>query len=171
MFNTTFEAVHTTTMYYVQYADAESERYELTVLDRPLIRSFRVRLNYPSYTKIPPKMMDEFVGDVTALIGTRVTIAGTASKSLREAVIQFGNNTKLMLTIHREKFFASFPLSSDNSYCISLLDEEGLSNSEPVHYQLKAVKDEFPTITIINPGRNIDIAGDQSIPRLFKSKR
>ncbi|MGA3285961.1 MAG: DUF4175 family protein [Bacteroidota bacterium] len=170
VFNTTFQAVRTTTKYFAQFADIESERYTLAVLDRPLIRSFRVRLDYPAYTKIPPMMMDEFVGDVTALIGTRVTISGAASKPLKESVIQFGNNTKLMLTTRQENFSASFPLSSDNSYFISLLDEEGLSNCEPVHYQLKVVMDEFPTITIVDPGRNIDIAGDQSIPLFLKAK-
>jgi hypothetical protein len=170
VFSTTFQAVRATTKYFAQYADAESERYTLTVIDRPLIRSFRVRLDYPAYTKIPPKMMDEFVGDVTALTGTRVTISGAASKPLKEAIVQFGNNTKLMLTTQQEKFFTSFPLSSDNSYFVSLLDNEGLSNSESVHYQLKAVMDEFPTITIVDPGRNIDIAGDQSIPLFLKAK-
>jgi hypothetical protein len=170
VFTTTFQAVRTTTKYFAHYADAESERYTLTVLDRPLIRSFHVQLNYPTYTKIPPKMMDEFVGDVTALTGTRVTISGAASKSLKEAVVQFGNNTKVPLTTRGEKFSASFPLSSDNSYFISLLDEEGLSNSEPVHYQLKTMMDEFPTIAIVDPGRNIDIAGDQSIPLFLKAK-
>ena len=170
MFSATFQAVHTTTKYFAQYADAESEHYILTVLDRPLIRSFRVRLDYPSYTKIPPKRMDEFIGDVTAITGTRVTISGTASKSLKESALQFGNNTKLMCTTSQEKFFASFPLFSDNSYCISLLDEEGLSNSEPVQYQLKTVMDEYPTIAIVDPGRNIDIAGDQSIPLFLKAK-
>ena len=98
VFSTTFETVRTTTKYFAQYADAESERYTLTVLDRPLIRSFRVRLDYPAYTKIPPKMMDEFIGDVTALTGTRVAISGTANKPLKEAIVQFGNNTKVQLS-------------------------------------------------------------------------
>jgi hypothetical protein len=170
VFNTTFQAVRTTTKYYAQYADAESERYILTVLDRPLIRSFRVRLDYPAYARIPPKMMDEFVGDVTALAGTRVTISGVASKPIKEAFVQFGNNTKVQLITRGEKFSVSFPLSLDNSYYISLLDEEGLSNNEPVHYQLKTVMDEFPTVAIMDPGRNIDIAGDQSIPLVLKAK-
>lgn len=167
---TTFQTVRATTHYFAQYADAESEHYTLTVLDRPLIRSFRIRLEYPAYTKMPPKILDEFVGDVTALTGTHISLSGTASKPLKEADIQFGNKTKLMLTSRQEKFSASFPLSGDNSYWLSLVDEEGLSNSEPVHYQLKAVMDEFPTMTIVEPGRNIDIAGDQSIPLFLRAK-
>jgi hypothetical protein len=170
IFFTTFQEVRTTTKYFAQYADIESEHFTLTVLDRPLIRSFRVRLDYPAYTKIPPMTMDEFIGDVTALTGTHVSISGSASKPLKEAVLLFGNNTKLGFTTQEEKFSVSFPLSSDNSYSISILDEEGLSNSDPVRYQLKTVIDEFPIVEIVDPGRNIDIIGDQTITLFLKAK-
>jgi hypothetical protein len=170
VFTTTFQAIRTTTKYFAQYADAESESYTLTVLDRPLVRSFNVRLDYPAYTKIQPKIMDESVGDVTALTGTRITISGVASKPLQEAFLQFGNNTKLKFTTRQEKFSASFPLVSDDSYFVSLFDKEGLSNNEPVHYQLKTIMDEFPAVTIVDPGRNIDIASDQSISLFLKAK-
>ncbi len=170
IYNTTFQTLRASTEYFVRIADAESERYKLTVLDRPLIRSFHVRLEYPAYTKIPPRAMDEFIGDVTALTGTRATISGAASKSLKEAFIQFGNNTKLPFIIHGEKFSASFSILSDNSYHISIVDEEGLSNSEPVQYQIKVVPDEYPTVAIVEPGRNIDIAGDQPLNLFLQAK-
>jgi hypothetical protein len=170
IYNTTFQTLRASTEYFARIADAESDHYKLIVLDRPLIRSFHIRLEYPAYTKIPPRAMDEFIGDVTALTGTRATISGAASKSLKEAFIQFGNNTKLPLTIHGEKFSASFPLLSDNSYHISIVDEEGLSNSEPVQYQIKVMPDEYPTVAIVEPGRNIDIAGDQSLNLFLQAK-
>ena len=169
-FITKFQAVRTTIKYFAKYDDAESQVYTLTVLDRPLIRSFRVRLDYPAYTNIPPRIMDEFVGDVSALAGTSVTISGAASKTLKEAFIQFGNNSKQTVTTHGDKYSVSFPLLCDNSYFISLIDEEGWSNNEPVRYQLKAVPDEYPTINIVEPGRNIDIAGDQTIKLFLNAK-
>ena len=169
-YHTTFSTLRTTTEYFARIADAESEHYKLIVLDRPLIRSFQVRLDYPGYTKISPRTMDEFVGDITALTGTRVTISGAASKSLKEAFLQFGNNTKLPLAIHGEKFSASFSVLADNSYHISIVDEEGLSNSEPVQYQIKSVPDEYPAIAIVEPGRNIDIAGDQLLNLFLQAK-
>jgi hypothetical protein len=170
VYNAAFQALRASTEYFARIADAESEHYRLIVLDRPLIRSFRARLDYPAYTKIPPKVMDEFVGDITALTGTRVTISGTANKSLKDASIQFGNNTNLPLTIHGETFSALFSVLTDNSYHISVVDKEGLSNSEPVQYQIKAMPDEYPTVAIIEPGRTIDIAGDQSLNLLLQAK-
>jgi hypothetical protein len=170
IYSTTFQALRTSTEYFARIADAESEHYRLIVQDRPLIRSLHARLDYPAYTKIPQKTMDEFVGDITALTRTRVTISGTASKSLKEGSIEFGNNSKIPLTIHGEKFSTMFSVLSDNSYHISVMGEEGLSNNEPVQYQIKAMPDEYPTIAIIEPGRNIDIAGDQSLNLLFHAK-
>jgi hypothetical protein len=170
IYRTTFQALRTSTEYFVRIADAESEHYKLIVEDRPLIRSFHARLEYPAYAKIPPKTMDDFVGDITALTGTRVTISGAASKPLREGAIQFGNNLKIPLTIHGEKFSAMFSVLAENSYHISVMDEEGLSNNEAVQYQIKAAPDKYPVVTIIEPGRNIDIAGDQSLNLLFHAK-
>jgi hypothetical protein len=169
-YHTTFQTLRSSTEYFVRLADAESEHYKLLVLDRPLIRSFHVKLDYPAYTKIPPRVMDEFVGDMSALEGTRVTISGAASKTLKEASMVFGNNTKLPMTLQGEKFSASFSILSDNSYHLSIVDGEGLSNSEPVQYQIKAVPDEYPTIAILQPGRNIDIAGDQLLNLYLQAK-
>ncbi len=170
IYRTTFQTLRASTEYFARIADAESEHYKLIVLDRPLIRSFHVKLDYPAYTKIPPKIMDESVGDITALIGTRVTISGKASKLLKDSFVKFGNNTKLPSTINKEKFSASFYILADNSYNISVIDEEGLSNNDPVQYQIKALPDEYPSIAIIEPGRNIDIAGDQSLNIFMQAK-
>ncbi|RPI06602.1 MAG: hypothetical protein EHM64_02365 [Ignavibacteriae bacterium] len=169
-YRTIFQALRASTEYFARFADAESRHYSLTVIDRPLIRSFRMKLDYPAYTKISPRVMDEFSGDVTALPGTRVTITGAASKSLKEGSLQFGNNTAIPLAVQGEKFSASFPVMSDNSYHIAVVDEEGLSNREPIQYQIKMVPDEYPVIAIVEPGRNIDIAGDQSLNLLLQAK-
>lgn len=168
IYRTTFQSVRASIAYYVRYNGETSAQYVLQVIDRPLIRSLHVRLEYPAYTKIPAKIMDEFVGDVTAVPGTRITITGSASKSLRTGSIQFGNNTQIELSMREKAFSATFPLLADNTYWIFLTDTERLSNIDPVHYQLKTIADEYPTVVITNPGRNIDIAGDQSIPLFFK---
>ena len=170
IYHAVFRTLRASTEYFARFEDAESEHYKLIVLDRPLIRSFHVKLDYPAYTKFPSRTMDEFVGDITALPGTRATISGAASKSLMEAFIQFGNNIKLPMAIYGEKFSASFSVLTGNSYHLSVMDEERLSNIEPVQYQVKVIPDEYPTVAIVEPGRNIDIAGDQSLNLLLQAK-
>ena len=170
IYHTVFQSVRSSTEYFARIADAESEHFTLTVVDRPLIRSFHVKLDYPAYTKISQRVQDEFIGDITALAGTRVTISGSASKLLQGAFLQFGNATTLPMIIQGDKFSASFSVLSDNSYHISVVDGEGLSNNEPVQYQIKAVPDEPPVIAIVEPGRNIDITGDQQLNLYLQAK-
>jgi hypothetical protein len=167
VYRTTFQTVRSTTEYYARLSDAESDRFTLTVLNRPIIRSFRLQLEYPKYSGIPVKLQDEFVGDVAALLGTRIVVNGSASKPLRRAEMIFNDATRISLAVRNERFSASFPLLADREYAISVTDVEGLTNSDPVRYQLKAVPDEFPTIAILEPGRNVDIASSQSINLLL----
>ncbi len=170
LYHSLLQNVKVTTEYYVQAADVQSERYALTVLDRPIIRSLRVRLEFPAYSKLPARLQDEFNGDVTALSGTRVFVTGAASKELHKANIVFGRDSLAAITIEGTKFSGSFRLKQDVSYYIGLTDKDSLTNLDPVHYNLKMIPDEWPTVAIIQPGRNLDIAGDQSMRLLIHAE-
>ncbi|HWP81840.1 MAG TPA: DUF4175 family protein [Bacteroidota bacterium] len=168
IYHATLTGLRTTTDYFVRLDDVESDRYRLTVVDRPVIRSLRVRLDFPPYTKLPPRLQDEFVGDVSALPGTRVTITGTASKTLKESKLVFNGNSTHAMTTRGERFKTTFTLRSESSYSLELRDNEGLTNTNPIAYQLKLIPDEPPTVAILFPGRNIDLAGDKSLPLLIR---
>ncbi|MBI3580296.1 MAG: hypothetical protein HY089_12905 [Ignavibacteriales bacterium] len=169
-FSTTLQNLRASTEYFASLADAQSEHYKLTVIDRPVLRALQIRLNYPSYTKLPPKIQDEFVGDITALAGTNVSLGGSASKTIKEGRIEFGNGKSVALNVAGQKFSATFALDQETTYRIELTDAENLENANPVWYQIKLVPDEPPTITILQPGRNLDITGDQPLRLLLQSK-
>ena len=155
--------IRASTEYFAQVGNIQSDRYKLLVLDRPVIHSFHVRLEYPSYTKLPTRIQDEFVGDVTAVAGTRVTITGASNKALRNGAIVMGDGPAMPLTIRGEEFSSSFSATKDQLYSVSVTDEEKLTNLNPIQYRIKIVPDEIPTIAIEEPGQNIDLAGDQSL--------
>jgi hypothetical protein len=170
IYRTVFQSVRTSTEYFAQLSDAASDHYLLTVIDRPVIRSFHVRLDFPSYSKLPPRVQDEFAGEVSGLPGTRVSLTGSASKDLERGRILFGNGKSLPLTISDQKFSASFALEVETNYHLEITDRDSLSNADPVDYQIKLVPDEAPSVTIEQPGRNIDLAGDQFLPLLVQAK-
>lgn len=169
-FQSTFTSLRASTEYFVKVADVESERFKLTVLDRPVLRSLQVRLDFPAYTKLPPRIQDEFVGDVTALAGTRISLSGTASKDLAGGEIHFGRNETLPLIIRGDLFTASFTIDEERDYSVNVRDEESLTNPDPIRYKIRIVPDEFPAVAIIQPGRNLDIAGNQFLPLLIQAK-
>lgn len=170
IYQSTFQNVKATTEYFVRSSDVQSQQYVLNVLDRPIVRSLRVRLDFPAYSRLPARIQDEFTGDVTALAGTHVSISGSASKEINSADIIFGRDSLSTLKLSSDKFFGSFQLKEDGSYHIEITDHDGLTNVDPVQYNLKVIPDEWPTVAIIQPGRNLDIAGDQSMQLLIHAE-
>ena len=170
VYKTTIQNIRTSTEYYATISNAESDRYKLTVVDRPVFRSFQARLEYPAYTKLPPKVQEEFTGDVTALTGTKVMLTGLSSKELREGQIVFSKAKSLPLTVNNQKFFGSFRLETDAEYHIEVRDVENLTNADPIQYQLKIIPDEPPSVAILQPGRNIDLTGDSFLRLLLQTK-
>ncbi len=170
VYRTSFQGIRGSTEYYARISSTESQHYKLTVVDRPVFRSFQVRLEYPAYTKLPPKVQEEFIGDVIALAGTKVTLTGVASKDLHDGKVVFGSGSPIPLTTRDQRFSASFRLETETDYHIEITDVENLGNVDPVRYQLKIIPDESPTVAILQPGRNIDLAGDQFLRLLVQAK-
>ncbi|HTY37360.1 MAG TPA: DUF4175 family protein, partial [Bacteroidota bacterium] len=170
VFRTVFQNLRGTTEYFASVSGTESPHYRLLVVDRPVFRSFQVRLDYPAYTRIPPKVQEEFVGDVSALAGTKITLTGLASKDLKEGAVRFAAGASVPLTVHDQRFSASFRLDTETSYHIEVSDFENLQNVDPVRYQLKIVPDDAPSIAITQPGHNIDLAGDKFLRLQMQAK-
>jgi hypothetical protein len=169
-YRTTLPSLRGSTEYYASVSGTASARFRLTVVDRPVFRSFQVRLDYPSYARIPARVQEEFTGDVTALAGTRITLGGAASKYLRDGRIVFGTGTPVPLVTDNQKFSAAFRLTTETDYHVEVADIENLANVDPVHYQLKIIPDEPPSMAISQPGRNVDLAGDKFLRLMMQAK-
>jgi hypothetical protein len=163
-------SIRGSTEYFVQLENVRSASYRLSVIDRPTLRQLQVRLDFPAYSNFPPRVQDDFVGDVTALAGTRITVTGTASKELRSAEIVFAGRPTLPVTVRGQRFHATFPLATETSYHIEVLDTENLANLDPIKYELRIIPDEHPSVAILQPGRNIDLAGHKTLPMIIQAK-
>ncbi len=164
-----FADVRSSTEYFAQAGDAKSTTFKLTVLDRPILRSMRVRLEYPLYTGLAARIQEEFVGDITALVGTRAIVSGVASKLLKSAELVLGTSS-VRATVNGDTFSAGLPLKVNGSYTVAVVDEQGLSSLDPVRYQIRVVNDEPPSVSIVEPGRNLDVAGNETLSLLIQSK-
>ncbi|MBI3765619.1 MAG: hypothetical protein HY277_03845, partial [Ignavibacteriales bacterium] len=71
-FRTEISNIKASTEYFVTADEIKSDKYSITVLDRPLMRSLLVKVLAPAYTRIPPKVQDENIGDVSAYPGSSV---------------------------------------------------------------------------------------------------
>ena len=62
------ENIKSSTEYFVSAEDVQSPKYNITVLDRPLVRSLQIKIHSPAYTRIPPNIPEENIGDLDRCI-------------------------------------------------------------------------------------------------------
>lgn len=144
----------------IYYAEAEgyrSRHFRIEVVDRPFVRSMRVKLTFPSYTKLPPRYLDDNMGDITALAGTRVSLDLALSKEIADAALVFGDSAEADIEVTDTKAQAQFTVTRDASWHVALRDVNGIDNANPITYTVKVVPDMVPVIDILEPGENTNL--------------
>lgn len=156
VFRDSMPNIKSSTEYFVEAEDVRSDKFKISVVDRPLIRAFRVHLQYPSYTRLPAKRLEDNIGDVTALPGTIVSVNLSSNKKLASAQVVLSDKSTLTMDVEESNATVRFPLTKERSYHVTLRDKENLTNTDPIEYQLKIIPDAYPTVTLLVPGKNVD---------------
>jgi hypothetical protein len=167
-FHHSFPSLKNTTQYFVRAGNVQSSQFVLKVTDRPSIKMLRVSLTFPAYANIPPRQLDDNVGDVTALRGTRVSLGIETNKELNEAIVVFNDGAQIAMALSGRRASIGFVLSKDRTYHIDLKDKEDIAGIEPIEYTLKVMQDAYPTAAILVPGVNLDVAGGGPLNMLYK---
>ena len=169
-FQTTINNIKNTTEYYAGVDEITSEKFKISVLDRPLVRTFQLTVTPPAYTRIPQKQMDENTGDINVYPGTQIDTRLLTSKEISSAEILFSDSTTLPFSVDAMEGKASFVAKNNRSYHFVLTDNSGLHNSDPIEYTIRMIPDEFPTIEIVEPGKSVDLNESMNIPLLISIK-
>jgi len=163
VFTAELPGVKATTVYYASSGESRSESYTITVVDRPIVKSFGVSVKPPSYTRLPEKTQDENIGDISALPGSTVSVRLEASKEVAAAGIVFHDTVVVPLRAEGTTVTGSFRVRREDRYRFSLEDNEGLTNPDPIDYTIRTLRDEVPLVEIEEPGKNLDITGDMQL--------
>ncbi|MHC4401321.1 MAG: DUF4175 family protein [Planctomycetota bacterium] len=120
------------------------------VLEPPSLDSITVELTPPQYTGWP---MEKASGHVHALVGTRAAIRGKSSKPLESAVLCFedGQEVEARLTDSSRELAAEFTVEQSGAYWFRLTDVEGLSGGDDARWEIRAVPDAPPSVSIERP--------------------
>ncbi|MBF0546865.1 MAG: hypothetical protein HQM08_20665 [Candidatus Riflebacteria bacterium] len=151
----TLNSLQESTDYQVSATGFTSERYSITVLPRPEVKSFIVTLIQPSYLGTEPITLPEGAGDAVVLAGTKFQIKGKASQPVVSAVLSLDPPATLSCRIDQKDFFGEMNIATTTRYSILIKSSSGLTNENPVKYQITAVEDASPTVEIIKPGTNL----------------
>lgn len=156
--------VRASVVYFISAGDQESRKFDVKVVDLPVVQRFNVRLTYPGYTGRAPETLQNNIGDFTALVGTRAAFSIRSNKSLRGAWIVFDNGKKERLETSGNEASGSFIIRQTRKYILRLVDSDSLRNRDPIAYTANAVSDEYPTCKITYPGKDGVLNRDMILP-------
>ena len=169
-FRYAIKAIKDSTNYFVQAGNVASPRYAISVTELPMLRSLQVKLTPPRYSGIAPHFLEENVGDVVALKGTKVSVTAVANKSLQSADLVISDGKRTSLNILGNEVKGAFRLNVDGKYHFELKDRKGSNNLNPIDYRLSVVPDTPPVVRIPMPGKDVDIGEDMLLSLLIEAE-
>ncbi len=152
------------TEYLVRADGVQTRRYTISVVEVPVVRRLQLSLEFPRYSLLGSQDLDENVGDVAALKGTRVKLALETNKSVVAAGLVFDDSSRVPLQISGRQLRGEFVLNREGSYRITLSDRKGYTNPDPITYRVEIVPDHSPVVKISYPGKDTDLNEEMLVP-------
>lgn len=156
--------------YRVQAGDARTRKFTLTPLPRPEVVAFRKTFVYPSYTGKPPRRSGpEPSGDLVELEGTAVELEVEVNLNVRTAEVRLeqggvGAILPLRPTEELRRLKASLVLSASGTYRVHLVaDATGFENKFSPQYEIRAVPDLVPRVSIDEPAQDLLVPPDEVV--------
>ena len=131
--------------FYIQANTVTSQNYRLNVIKTPTIQNISLMLDYPGYTK---KRDEEIQNKGSILVpeGTKITWNVSTNQTVSVDFIQNDQRTAFE-EISEDVFSFKKNIRKSIGYQIASSNQE-LKDYEKLPYNVKVVKDEFPTILV-----------------------
>src|SRR5437868_496476 len=139
--------------YFVESNNVRSEVFKLNVVDLPFVKQLDLTLNFPLFTNLPTKRIEDG-GDIAALKGTVATVTAKLSGKVRAARIVFADGKKSEMRAQGSDFAGEINVSSDTSYYIELVSVDGEAYRGSNEYDVSVLSDQPPVISFDKPGRD-----------------
>ena len=154
------------TRYKVTAHDAESKEFRVDVYKIPEINEFALRLEYPAYTGRATELLAPGTGDVRVLKGTTVHVDLKANTDLSLAKAKFKSGREASVasidSADKRKASVAFTVDGDDEYQILIENVKHKGGTGSV-YNIKALKDHPPKVTIKKPEKDLMVHRDQTV--------
>ena len=169
-FHFLIQNIQDTTEYYFSHQGMTTEKHILAVIELPLVRRMQIYIIPPAYTGLSEQRLQENVGDISCLKGSKVEFDLTANKGLTEASIDFGKQQTVALQTNDNHASGSFSVFQDDVYKIKLIDNQAFENRDPILYRISLIDDIFPNVAISSPGRDVDLTEELILPLTIEAE-
>ncbi len=146
------------TDYYVESGTIRSPTFRIEVADAPFVKSLAIEFQYPAYTGLANKRVQEG-GDIVAPRGTLVRIIATPSSPVADGRLQLDDARAIrMQQTAAGELTATMRVLKDGLYHLELPGLDGRFNSASAQYAITALADVPPTVRVDKPGRDIKVS-------------
>jgi hypothetical protein len=169
-FKFTVPAVDRDIRYHVTGGDARSPDYLIRVLRRPAVAQFRIRYDFPPYTRLAPTTVVNTDGRIIAPAGTHVHLVINATEPLQAALLTIGNDRLLMehagAANSRQ---ADFVVSSATGYTLDLISTREVAGSGPPTAYIRAIPDLAPQVRLARSGETLRLNPRDIVPVWYEA--
>jgi hypothetical protein len=159
--------------YRVEGGDDRSMAWRsVEVVEPPAVESIAAKLIPPAYTGWLAEKSD---GNLRALIGTRIELQARATKPLKSAKLVLENGGEFSGRLSEDGMRMTFDdpnfvVTASGGYRLELVDREGLSGGGEVPWEIRAVPDAPPSVTIDRPAGNLYVTPAAAVPLEISAK-
>ncbi len=163
-FGYTFKKVKRSLEAYAKSGRVESPRAHIEIVDPARLTDLNLRFDYPDYSGLEDGRGNPNDGNVSALKGTKVFIEARANKPLSEAYQLFADSARVPLAFDGDRIFGDFTVKDNTRYTLAIIDQSSRTNPEPIWYDIQAIEDYPPSITITYPAVDVDLSEQMILP-------
>ncbi len=168
LFYVTLKQVRRSLDYFVEAGRLTTPTHHIEVVDRPRVTGIKLSLFYPEYTGLPPTVIDENDGNITAVMGTRVNMQIESNLPVKLAEMVWSDSSRTPFSVNGRLGEQSFRVEKDQRYYVHLLDYQNETSPDPIEYRVTAIPDEYPLIEVARPGMDINLNEEMQVPLLLR---
>lgn len=116
----------------------------LRVIQRPVLKAFKVAINYPAYIGKKNEVRNS-LGDMTLPAGTTVSWTFVTDHT-DAASIQFGNGPAVPMPNGDAVYSYQYRFLNDTAYTVTLHNKDAIADS--FKYQVQVIPDQYPVIQL-----------------------
>ncbi|MCH7762427.1 MAG: hypothetical protein IIB95_01640 [Candidatus Marinimicrobia bacterium] len=160
--NHTYRSYVPAAHFWEAWEEVTSETYTISVTDRPVMEDLTITVIAPDYAKIDPIVQKGNQANISGLFGSSIQVKLRSNRPLKEGNLILDDSI-IPMKITGKRAAGEFPLEKDSQLSIQLLDIRGISNRNPIPFQITVIEDFFPDITVLQPERSFELGRDQSV--------
>lgn len=130
--------------FYFSASGYTSVTHTLQLLQKPMLKQFKVAIDYPEYTGRKDEVLDN-IGDIVAPQGTQLRWAFMAEHTDNMYFVL--GNTPINMPKQQNQFLYTYRFMKDTNYSIVIANNQ-VTHKDSLHYAVSIIPDQYPSINV-----------------------